>query len=88
MLVGYTPVVAQTTGSATVAGYGNIATVNGQSTTQVYGGQPIIAGTHDQGLIVKMYKDGDPAGANAIPARTQLGPDWQQAVKEGPRGTC
>jgi len=38
-----------------------------------------IAGSHDQGLIVKMFKDGDPKGANAISARATLGPKWQES---------
>ncbi|MGA7323518.1 MAG: hypothetical protein WBX25_03285 [Rhodomicrobium sp.] len=68
-VIGYTPTVAQTT-------YGG-----GTATTQVYGGQPIVAGTHDHGLIVKMFKDGDPQGANAIPARQILGPKWAEVVQ-------
>lgn len=87
-VVGYTPVTAQTTGTATAVGYGNMATAQGQSTTTYSGGQPIIGGTHDQGLIVKMFKDGDPAGANALSAREQLGPKWQEAVKESASTTC
>ena len=83
---------AQTTGTATATatatGYGNTAFASGQSTTTYSGGQPIIAGTHDQGLVVKMFKDGDPAGANALSAREQLGPKWGEAVKESSSGTC
>lgn len=87
-VVGYTPVMAQTTGSATATGYGNTAYATGHSTTTYSGGQPIIAGTHDQGLVVKMFKEGDPAGANALSARGQLGPKWQEAVKESASTTC
>jgi hypothetical protein len=87
-VVGYTPVQANTTGSATATGYGNMAVAHGHSTTTYSGGQPIIAGTHDQGLIVKMFKDGDPAGQNALSAREQLGPKWQEAVKESGSTTC
>ena len=87
-VVGYTPVQAHTTGSATAYGYGNTATAHGQSTTSYTGGQPIIAGSRDQGLIVKMFKDGDPAGNNALSAREQLGPKWQEAVKDGAPTTC
>jgi hypothetical protein len=78
-VVGYTPVTAYTTGSATATGYG---TAYGSSTTTITGGQPIIAGSHRQGLLVKMFKDGDPAGGNALSARAELGPKWQQVVQE------
>jgi hypothetical protein len=44
------------------------------------GGQPIIA--PNQGLVVKMFKDGDPQGSNALPAKDTLGPDWQEQVKK------
>ena len=71
-----------------MTGSSNMATVSGHSTTTYSGGYPIIAGTHDQGLIVKMFKDGDPTGANAISARDQLGPKWQEAVDENSIGTC
>lgn len=76
-VVGYTPVTAQTNGSASV--YGN--TAYGSSNTTYSGGQPIIAGSHNQALVVKMFRDADPAGANAIPARAQLGPKWQEAIQ-------
>jgi hypothetical protein len=80
-VVGYTPVTAYTTGSATATGYGNMATAYGNSTTTYSGGQPIIAGSHRQGLIVKMFKDGDPAGSNALAARAELGSKWQEVVQ-------
>ena len=44
-------------------------------------------GRHRQSLTVKMLKNGDPAGRNAIPARAQLGPDWQEIAKSG-QMTC
>jgi hypothetical protein len=34
-----------------------------------------------------MFKDGDLAGANALDARQQLGPDWQEAVNKK-KWTC
>ncbi|MGD9925104.1 MAG: hypothetical protein AB7V13_27210 [Pseudorhodoplanes sp.] len=76
-VVGYTPVTANTTGSATA--FGN--TAYGQATTTYSGGQPIIAGAHNQGLVVKMFKAEDPAGANAIDAKGSLGADWQKKVE-------
>jgi hypothetical protein len=81
-VVGYTPVVANTTGSVTATGFGNSATAFGNSTTTYSGGQPIVAGTHDQAFVVKMFKEGDSAGANAVSARETLGPKWQDAVAQ------
>lgn len=49
-------------------------------TTTYSGGQPIIDGTHDQQLVVKMFKADDPAGIDAVSARDTLGPEWQKAV--------
>ena len=86
-LVGYTPVVAQSTGSATAWGNGNTAYATGQSTTTYSGGMPITATSHSQGLVVKMFKEGDPAGQMALDAKSILGPDWQKAIKD-PNPTC
>lgn len=72
-VVGHTPVMAHTTGSV----YGG----NLNATTTYSGGEPIIAGSHRQGLAVKMFKDGDPAGGNALSARSELGPKWAELVK-------
>ncbi|MGX1349670.1 hypothetical protein AB7M49_003246 [Bradyrhizobium elkanii] len=44
------------------------------------GGTPMFA--PNQGLVIKMFKDGDPAAANALPACETLGPDWQEQVKK------
>jgi len=87
-VVGYTPVQAHTTGSAVATGYGRTAVAHGQSTTFVTGGAPIYGGTHNQGLVIKMFKDGDPAGANAVSARAELGPGWKQIVADGGAKTC
>jgi hypothetical protein len=87
-VVGTTPVIANTYGSGTVNSYGNTATYNGQSTTYFSGGQPIIGGNHSQSFLVKMFRDSDPSGGNAIDARQVLGPEWQKALKEGSAGTC
>jgi hypothetical protein len=62
-VVGYTPTRAYTTGTATATAYGRTATAYGNSTTMVTGGQPIYGGSQKQGLVVKMFRDGDPAGA-------------------------
>ena len=79
-VAGYTPVQAHTTGAV----YGNTMT----ATTTYSGGYPIVAGSHDQGLVVKMFKNDDPSGANAISARSTLGPKWEEAVKESAATTC
>lgn len=86
-VVGFTPTTAHTTGSATATGYGRTVTAYGSSRTTVTGGQPIYGGSHNQGLIVKMFKEEDPAGANALPARETLGPAWQDAVSKN-KWTC
>lgn len=57
------------------------------STTTYSGGQPIIQETHDQELTVKMFKDGDPEGAEAVSARATLGPKWQEIVAS-PSSSC
>ena len=75
-VVGYTPIQAQTYGS------------QGFRSTTVYGGNPIIGGSHAQGLVVKMYRDDDPAGANGVSARATLGPDWKKQLDAGPDITC
>lgn len=71
-VVGYTPLTAST--------YGN--------STTVYGGQPIIAGSHDQELTVRMFRPTDPGYENAVDAKRALGPDWQAIVAKGPGSTC
>lgn len=85
---GFTPLVANTYGSGSISGYGNYATVNGYSNTTFTGGQPIIVQHHNQDLIVRMFKADDPVGANAIDARSTLGPDWQKQLAKGPGVTC
>ena len=87
-VAGYTPIQANTSSTASASRFGNTVYGSGNSTTTVSGGQPVIAGNHDQGLIVKLFKDGDPAGANAVSARQTLGPKWQEAVANGTGGTC
>ncbi len=82
-VVGHTPVIAQSSGTAYGHVYGNSATINTASTTTVTGGQPITGGTHNQALIVKMFRDGDPLGSNAISARAELGPEWKEIAANG-----
>jgi hypothetical protein len=79
-VVGYTPVQAQTTGVAT----GNVFSAQ----TTYSGGYPIVAGHHVEGLVVKMFHEGDPGAAKAVSARATLGPDWRQLMQQGTRTTC
>ncbi len=77
------PGSSQTFGTVNYGGgYGNF------NATTVYQPQFITTGTHDQALAIRMFKEGDPNGANAVPAREVLGPDWEAKVKEGAVRTC
>jgi len=87
-VVGYTPVTANTYGTATAYGSPGFATAYGSSTTTYSGGQPIIAGTHDQEIVVQMFHANDPGAQNAIPARNVLGPNWQKIAANGFPSTC
>jgi hypothetical protein len=87
-VVGYTPTIAHS--NSTVSGniYGNTYSGYGHTTTTLSGGSPIIAGSHDQGLTIKMFKVGDPNGNNAVNARQTLGPEWRKMVQSGGPRTC
>lgn len=87
-VVGYTPLIANTQSYGSINTYGNSGTYSGSSNTYVTGGQPIIAGTHDQKLAVRMFRSGDPDAARAVDARQVLGPDWQKVMTKGPGLTC
>lgn len=86
-VLGYTPTIAQTSGLASANSVGNSTFVSGHTTTTFSGGHPIVGGTHDEGLVVKMFSALDPAGANALDARAVLGPEWMQTVAEN-KMTC
>lgn len=90
--VGQTPVIAKTTGTAdaTLNTYGNTTygTVNSSSTTTFTGGQPIVGGSHDQSLMVQMYKPGDAGFDQGVDAKQTLGPDWQEKIAKRSVGTC
>lgn len=62
--------------SAEVTGYTPVTANRFGNGVMVSGGDPMVA--HGQGLVVKMFRDDDPAAANALSARQTLGPDWQQ----------
>ena len=87
-VVGYTALTAHTYGTASAYGGPGYANVTGSATTTYSGGQPIIAGHHDDALVVKMFHEGDPAGADAVSARGYLGPGWQSALSASSVGTC
>jgi hypothetical protein len=69
-IVGYGPTTSQTT------------VKNNKVTTTHTGGGPIVSAKHTQLLTVKMFKEADPAGANALSARAHLGDKWEEIVKE------
>lgn len=50
-------------------------------------GPVIVAGRHNQNLYVTMFRPGDPGYENALDARSTLGPEWQERVRNGVR-TC
>lgn len=79
-VVGYTPETANT--------YELVTPYGATSTTTYSGGYPIVAGTHDQAITVQMFHDDDPGAANAIQARTTLGPNWQDVAANGFPKTC
>ncbi|MSP47780.1 MAG: hypothetical protein EXQ95_00480 [Alphaproteobacteria bacterium] len=83
---GFLPGSATTTGSGSIVASGNMATLQGSSYTTYSPPTPMTA--HTQTVVVKMFKDGDPAGSNAISARASLGPDWQKILKESSTTTC
>lgn len=87
-VVGMTPVIANTQGSATVNSFGNTAIAHGQSTTTYSGGMPIVGGRHTQGVVIKMFRNGDPGSGNAINARNELGPNWKKVIKKSSTTTC
>lgn len=82
-VAGYTPVVANTSGYTTGSIYGNTYSAHTTGQTTVSGGAPIVGGSHNQAIVVKMFKHDEPAGANAIDARSSLGADWQKTVESG-----
>jgi hypothetical protein len=83
---GYLPGSATTTGGGTVFATGNMATMQGSSYTTHSPPIPMIG--HTKSVIVKMFRDGDPAGANALSARASLGPDWQKILNESSTTIC
>ena len=87
-VIGYTPTTANTYSNGTVNSYGGYGTYSGTSNTYFSGGMPIIAGTHDQGIAIHMFHNGEPGSENAVDAKRTLGPDWQKILAKGPGVTC
>jgi hypothetical protein len=57
---------------------------NSHSDIKTMGGH---VGWMDHRIVVKMFKDGDAAGAKGIPAKETLGPRWREAL-DGQSFTC
>lgn len=54
-----------------------------QATTTYQPGATIVSGSHDQGLALVMFREGEPGAEQALSAREALGPDWEEKVKKG-----
>ena len=54
-----------------------------QATTTYQPGPTIVSGSHDQGLAIVMFHEGEPGAQQAVGAREVLGPDWEEKVKKG-----
>jgi hypothetical protein len=54
-----------------------------QATTTYQPGPTIVSGSHDQGLAIVMFHDGESGAQQAVSAREVLGPEWEQKVKKG-----
>lgn len=65
----------------TVNSYGGYGTMN--ATTTYTPGPVVYAGTHDQAVGVRMFKEGEPGSQQALSARETLGPKWSAIVKDG-----
>lgn len=68
-----------TTGNIT--NYGSYSSIH--STTTYTPGSTIVYGSHDRGLAIKMFREGEAGSANAVSAREVLVPKWQKLVKSG-----
>jgi hypothetical protein len=73
--------VSQMPGSYTTVGtYGQGSY---QATTTYQPGATIVSGSHNQGLAIVMFREGQPGAQQAVSARDVLGADWQEKVKSG-----
>lgn len=87
-VVGYTAGTATTYGTATATGYGNNVYASGNSTTYYNPGMPIVGGSHDQGITIRMFKSRDAEARDALNARDILGSEWQELIKQNTTTTC
>ncbi|PYF06546.1 hypothetical protein C8J30_1261 [Rhodobacter viridis] len=46
------------------------------------------SGDHNQAMVVKVIPEGSAEARNALSAREQLGPTWQEALAKGAPVTC
>jgi hypothetical protein len=74
-------VVSQMPGSYNTTGTYNQGSYQGITTYQP--GPTIVSGSHDQGLTVVMFREGEPGAAQAISAREMLSAEWREKVKNG-----
>ena len=79
-------IIAGTGAENNVGVYGTSYNYN-YATGGVYA-TPMIAGTHDANMTVVVFTYDDPAGAQALDARSALGADWQKIVAKGAPNTC
>ncbi len=49
---------------------------------------PTAVGNYGQDIQIRMFHTGEPGSANAIPARTALGPNWKSLVANGAPQVC
>jgi hypothetical protein len=54
-----------------------------QATTTYQPGPTVVSGSHDQGISIVMFREGEPAAQQAVGAREVLGPDWEEKVRKG-----
>lgn len=73
------PTYAYTSGS--YSGYGN--SVYGNSTTTFGGNNVMWTGSNDADLLVIMLNPGERGYNDGIDAKSQLGAEWEQLVKDG-----
>lgn len=73
--------VSQMPGSVQTNGtyYGGVY----RGTSTYMPGATVVSGSHDRQLAVIMFKNGEPGAQQALDAREQLGPEWQEQVKKG-----
>lgn len=69
-----------------ITGFTPVTATTVGNTFMLSGGHPLRR--HNQGIVAKLFKAGDPAGAKAISARATLGKDWPKIVKQGTTTTC